>query len=108
MEKLFLVYSNDRPLVATIKGHRLVISSSNEDDLLDNLSLISSETAFKKSPLKKSQLKIKELEVESSKDVPKSLAFIAESVGAGAVVAPPGVPFNHMLNALKTDLPWVH
>ncbi len=93
MDKFFIPYSHGTPVAIEIKGHRLVLVGTDEDTMLDDLSLVGGDT-------------IRELDLPDDDKV--TLADLAASVRGGIVMAPPGISLHSVLVDLETELPWVH
>ena len=93
MDKFFIPYSSGFPVAVEIKGHRLVLVGTEEDAMLEELSLLGGDT-------------LREMLLEDDDD--ESLANLAASVRGGIVMAPPGMRLGAVLADLEQELPWVH
>lgn len=93
MSKFFIPYEGGCPKPIEIKGHRLLIICSAEEDLFHEF-----ET-----------LKFGEVRrVDFIEDEKEMLADLAASINGGVVLAPPGVSVGAMIADLEQELPWLH
>ena len=96
MGKYFIPYADDLPAVVNIKGHRVIIVGSKEEDFLGELALIGGDE------LREIDLPLEALEQSTR------LAELAADVSGGVVLSPPGVSPSVMIRDLEEQLPWVH
>lgn len=96
MTKYFIPYTQEIPAAIEIKGHRLLLVSTDEGELLDDLDRIGGDT-------------VREINLrDDSAEQTAALADLAASVNGGVVLTPPGVSLERMIQSLETELPWVH
>jgi len=94
--RYFVPYSNHKPASINVKGHNLVLVSTESSDLVNGLSIIGAD-------------RVEEVQVEESaikQDL--FLTNLAQSVHGGVVLAPPGVDMKMVLEGLENELPWMH
>ena len=91
MTTFFVPYQGNDPAAVQIKGHRLVILSAEAPDKLEELELLGAT-------------EYRPVEVNNNSE---SLALLAEEVGAGVVLSPPGVSIRVVISNLERELPWV-
>ena len=95
MEKFFIPYSNGCPAAINIKGHRLLIVSTDEEDISESLEYLGGH-------------EVRELEAQDdNNDESRVLAELAAGIKGGVVLAPPGITLSRMIDSLETELPWV-
>ena len=96
MTKYFVPYTQDTPAAIEIKGHRLLLVSTDEGELLDDLDRIGGD-------------RVREINLrDDSAEQTAALADLAATVNGGVVLTPPGVSVERMIQSLETELPWVH
>lgn len=96
MLRFFVPYTNEKPASINIKGHNLVLVSTEEQDVVKGLSFFGAN-------------RVEEVHVEDSQS--KQDVFLnklAESIHGGVVLAPPGVDLDLVLEGLESELPWMH
>ena len=96
MLRYFVPYVNEKPASIIVKGHKLVLVSTDSRDLLKGLAVIGAD-------------RVEEIQVEEN--AAKQDLFIsnlAQSVHGGVVMAPPGVDLRQVLEGLEHELPWMH
>ncbi len=96
MSKFFVPYLENNPAAIDIKGHRLLIVSKSEDEMLSELETIGG-----------SEL----IEMSLPDDVEKSeiiLSSLAEKIDGGVVLNPPGMSVSDLIQSLHEELPWIH
>lgn len=93
MSKFFVPYHGDTPATIDVKGHRILVVWTQDDDLEADLDRFGAD-------------QIKEL--ESATEDNEMLAGLANEIRGGVVLAPPGIDATTMLESLSRDLPWVH
>ena len=96
MEKYFLPYYHNLPAAIEIKGHRLLIVTCNEEDMLDELSALGGDEIR--------EIQVGDFELEPS----NALATIAAENNCGVVLTPPGISPSLMISSLERQLPWVN
>ena len=96
MDKFFVPYAGTHPAAIDIKGHRLLIVSTDEDDVEQSLSEVGG-TEVREIDLK-----------EMRQDETQVLANLAADINGGVVLAPPGIPLMTMIHSLELQLPWIH
>lgn len=96
MEKYFVVRQDGSPAAMIINGHRLVIISSDRNDLEAHLELFDGESL--------EQIEAEDVVTEDDPD----LLEIASSVNAGVVLAPDDVDVEELIQSLEDELPWIH
>lgn len=94
MEKLFVPYTGNVPAALDIKGHRVLIISSQIEDIAKDLELVGGE-------------EVREIELPDN-DGTKVLADLAADINGGVVLTPPGVSPRDMIESLESELPWIH
>ncbi len=93
MSKYFVPYQDDHPAFVEIKGHRVLIVTPRQEEMVVDLPMIGGTT-------------VREVETES--DSPVELAHLADTIQAGIVIAPPGVRLGEIVFSLHAELPWLH
>jgi hypothetical protein len=95
MEKLFVPYSINGPAAVDIKGHRLLIISTDQDDMQESLPVLGGS-------------EVREIDIaDNGPDETTVLAELAAGINGGVVLAPPGIPLSTMLYNLERELPWI-
>lgn len=92
MTTLYVPYQGDQPAHINIKGHRLLILTSSEEELKTDLDL------FDGTDIR---------EFEFGDDDSQALAKLAASVSAGVVLPPAGMSISSVIENLESELPWV-
>ena len=95
METYFVPYSADAPAAVNIKGHTVLIVSTQVDDMLPALEAVGGD-------------EIRRIDLQSDEEVPEILADLAANVNGGVVLTPPGVSPTDMIENLAAELPWIH
>ncbi|MFN8392103.1 MAG: hypothetical protein U0136_17560 [Bdellovibrionota bacterium] len=96
MTKYFVPYSKDIPAAVDVKGHRLLLVSTDAEEILNELETLGGDT-------------IRELIVKDGLEEQSSaLTDLAASVNGGVVLTPPGVSPSSMIRNLEHELPWLH
>ena len=93
MDRYFIPYNEGIPVAIDIKGHRLLVVSTECDPLIEELELIGGD-----------DLRVLDLD----EDDKNTLTDLAASINGGIVVTPPGLSLSAMLESLEDELPWVH
>ncbi len=95
MEKFFVPYADGFPAAINIKGHRLLIVSTDEEDITESLVELGGN-------------EIREVQAkEGSSDETQVLLELAAGIKGGVVLAPPGIALSTMITSLESELPWV-
>ena len=97
MEKFFVPYSGDLPAAIDIKGHRLLIISPDQDEMVDSLLTLGG-----------SEVREIELNESSPDEATTVLANLAACANGGVVLTPPGIRVSTMISSLEQELPWIH
>ncbi len=92
MTTLYVPYHGNQPAHLNIKGHRLLILTSSEEDLKSDLDLFGDAEVR---------------EFEFREDDSQALASLAASVSAGVVLPPAGMSISSVIENLESELPWV-
>lgn len=96
MANLFIPYSAGRPASLTINGHRLLIISSDKNDLEQHLPMFGGDS-------------LREMEDWGSRaEQEATLEELAGEVGGGVVVAPEELDLLEVIRNLESELPWIH
>lgn len=93
MRKYFIPYAGKNPAAIDIKGHKLLILSSEKNSLNEQLQFFGGN-------------EIKELRFIDENS--KLLEDLAEQIDGGVVLTPPGVSVSILLRNLEKELPWIH
>jgi len=93
MNKFFIPYHFDKPAAVDIKGHKLLIVSTRQEDIEQELEAIGGS-------------ELRELELLESDT--ETLAGLAADINGGVVLTPPGISVVQMLHSLEEELPWIH
>ncbi len=93
MSTVYVPYSGNNPAAIEIKGHRLLILTSVREDIERDLRLIGGS-------------EVRSVDLVGNEN--EALANLAASIGAGVILAPPGIDMPAMLKNLERELPWVH
>jgi len=93
MGTFFIPFHDEAPAAVDIRGHRLLVVTSDLEDLVEHQNLVGAD-------------EIREMRVPENDD--HALALLAATAGGGVVITPPGVSVSAMLESLETELPWVH
>ena len=93
MGKFFVPDFDDSPAAIEIKGHRLLILSANENEMLSELK------NFGGTELR---------ELTYFDDESELLADLAAEINGGVVLTPPDVSVSSMIKNLEDELPWIH
>ena len=96
MTTLYVPYHGNQPAHLNIKGHRLLILASSEEDLKLDLDLFADEEG---------EAEVREFEFRE--DDSEALASLAASVSAGVVLPPAGMSISTVIENLESELPWV-
>ncbi|HQH28242.1 MAG TPA: hypothetical protein PLP17_12655 [Oligoflexia bacterium] len=97
MEKFFIPYAGDLPAAIDIKGHRLLIISTDHDEIEYSLATLGG-----------SEIREIELRASNPDEASSVLAGLAANINGGVVLAPPGIPVSAMICSLEQELPWIH
>ncbi len=84
------------PMAVTVKGHRMLILSHDEEALQVGLEKIGADGI--------EAIVIGETEEEQI----NTMHRLAKSVGGGVVVAPLNVKIEDVVDSLSQQLPWIH
>lgn len=96
MDKFFVPYIDDSPAAIDINGHRVLIVTSEPDDMIPDLEILGGE-------------EIREVQIfEDQDDESEELANLAATINGGVVLTPPGVRPRAMIENLEEELPWIH
>ena len=96
MTTYFVPYSNNLPAAIDIKGHKLILVSTEHDDMQADLEFIGGDT-------------VREINLKDDlQEQTEELAKLAESVNGGVVLTPPGVSVSSLIRSLENELPWLH
>ena len=96
MQKFFVPYTNNEPAAVEVNGHRLLILTSESDDLVHDLELLGGS-------------EIREMDLsEDESEQSRVLADLAADINGGVVLAPPGISPRDMIENLAEELPWIH
>lgn len=96
MSKLFVPYLNNAPAAVEIKGHRLLIVTTDSDDMVADLRSLGGNA-------------IREIQLrDTTSDESAFLADLAACINGGVVLTPPGVRPSAMVKNLELRLPWIH
>lgn len=96
MSRYFVPYNDQKPAAINVKGHNLVLVSTEDSELLKDLNLLGAD-------------RVEEVVVEDSKSKEELfLSNLAELVHGGVVLAPPGVDLKMVMQGLESELPWMH
>ncbi len=93
MTKYFIPFTSNCPRAIEVKGHRLVIVTTNRRELKDFGDFLGTE-------------EIREFCLPDNEN--EALATLAASVQVGVVVTPPGMSISTIISSLENELPWVH
>ena len=96
MTRFFVPYVHDNPAAIEIKGHRLILLSTDKEILVGDLAKIGGDGVR--------EINLRDEPLEQSEELTK----LAASVKGGVVVTPPGVSIASMIQNLELELPWVH
>jgi len=96
MTRYFVPYDHENPLAIDIKGHRLILLSSDRENLALDLKKIGGDDVR--------EIHLRDEPLEQSQE----LTRLAASVGGGVVITPPGVSISSMIRNLENELPWIH
>ena len=92
MSKLFIPYIDDSPAAIEIKGHKVLLLTTNLDSMEEELEVLGGN-------------EVREMEIYD--DGTAELAELAESISGGVVLTPPGVSVSTMINSLEQELQWM-
>jgi len=101
MIRYFIPYSDGSPAIVEIKGHKMLLVSSQEEDL-DSLLDAAGADEYVEMDMPETD----QTEEEALASITDS--FDTEKNFTGVVIAPPGVPADHLLYELQDQLPWIH
>lgn len=93
MGKFFVPYNDNCPAAINIKGHKLLILASTEDELWQGLECVGGN-------------KVREMTFFS--DETELIADLAAKVKGGVVLTPPGMSVSAIIKNLEDELPWIH
>ncbi len=96
MTRYYLPISHDAPVAIEIKGHRLILLTTDEQDIREDLPLLGGDTVH--------ELNLR----DDMADQTAALSELAEQVNGGVVLTPPGVTVAAMIHNLENELPWIH
>ena len=91
--KFFVPYQADGPAAIDIKGHKLLILSYSEEDMVRELEILGGDEIR---------------EVTYIHDENELLADLAAEINGGVVLTPPGTSVATMIKSLESELPWIH
>lgn len=96
MDKFFVPYSDGAPLALNIKGHKVLIVTTDSEDMVEDLDALGGNEVL--------EIELPDGEVDYS----QVLADLAARINGGVVLAPPGVTPTAMIHDLEAELPWIH
>ena len=96
MRDIFIPYAGKEPASVFINGHKLLILSTNKQEIEGSLELVGADRIEQLSGL------------SSSQEQEQEIAKLAESIHGGVVLAPEELHVNELIKNLETELPWVH
>ena len=96
MARFFVPFINDEPAAIEVNGHKLLIVTSESEDMIADLDLLGGG-------------EIREMTLaEDDSEGSKLMADLAADINGGVVLAPPGVRPRNMIEDLAEELPWIH
>lgn len=95
MTTYFIPYINNQPASIEVKGHKVLVVSTNPEDIEENLDEIGADSI--------EQIEVTGNHLEQS----VALSSLAESIKGGVILAPPGLSLANMLDNLERELPWI-
>ncbi len=101
MLRFFVPYVNEKLAAINIKGHNLLLVSTESQELAKDisdkdLSILGAN-------------RIEEVEVEESQNKQDVfLSSLAQSIHGGVVLTPPGIDLKLVVRGLESELPWMH
>ena len=96
MSTFFVPYADDMPLAFEVKGHRLILLSSDDESIRNELDYIGGD-------------ELRELVIDDERpEESAQVARLAASAHGGVVVLPAGITPKMMIASLQSELPWVN
>lgn len=90
MEKYFVPFVDDSPFTIEVKGHLLLLASTDEEGLEADLK----------------GLQLRNLDIQESDE--DQLNVLAESINGGIVISSNELSLGELIQNLEVELPWVH
>ena len=95
MYKLFVPYKDKKPAVVEVKGHKVIILTTERSSMEDDMALVGGETC-------------RSINLEgTTRQQMLSLRKLSDRSGAGIVVNAGSVDLSDVIKNLEAELPWL-